>query len=91
MFAIRNTKTGKFVCGTDYRYLPHHQRTSSEQLLTYATLASVKRDFIHRQCGGDYYIVEIDAPVVRAVVPKQSGAPRPYSIEDNDWERTTVD
>ena len=38
MYAIMNIKTGKFVYGTNYNYVPHRQCTSKNQMLTYPTL-----------------------------------------------------
>ena len=45
MFAIQNIKTGKFLYGTDYRYLPPHQRTSNTKTLTYSSIAEAAQDF----------------------------------------------
>ena len=59
MYAIRNKKTKKWVYGTDFRYFPHHQRTSNEQVLTYSDYTCAESDFLHRQCGNDYKIVQI--------------------------------
>lgn len=57
MYAIQNIKTGKFVCGTDYRYNPHQQRTSKDKMLTYSHAVDAQLDFKLRQCGKDYRIV----------------------------------
>lgn len=37
MFAIINTRTKKFVYGTDYRYCFPRQRLSTEKMLTFET------------------------------------------------------
>lgn len=60
MFAIKNTKTGKWVYGTDYRRNPRHQRTSSEQALTYPFQQFAQADFNVRGCCKDYKIVEVE-------------------------------
>ena len=59
MFAIKNTRTKKWVYGTDFRYPSPNQRTSFEQALTYADLFQARIDFKHRQCGNDYEIVKV--------------------------------
>lgn len=69
MYAIQNIKTGKFVFGTDYRYYPRHQRTSFEQMLTYDEYYFAECDFIHRGCGKDYRIVELEPVKVKRVLP----------------------
>lgn len=67
MYAIQNIKTGKFVCGTDYRYWPRHQLTSKNRMLTYATPGEAKRDFMCRKCGKDYRIVVLKTVEVKRV------------------------
>ena len=59
MYVIQNIRTKKFVFGTDYRYRPPHQRTSTERMLTYATGWMAVSDFRHRECGNDYRIVTL--------------------------------
>lgn len=63
MYAIINKKTKKFVCGTDYRYSPPHQRTSENELITYPTFFEAVYDMYHRRCGQDYTVCEIDISV----------------------------
>lgn len=65
MYAIQNINTGKFVCGTDYRFHPPHQRTSKSEMLTYSTLAEVSHAFwVKRKCGKNYRIVKLKKPEV---------------------------
>jgi hypothetical protein len=64
MYAIQNVKTGNFVCGTDYRYHPHHQRTSSHSAILYETRYFAEVDFRCRGCGKDYQIVPVKLVVV---------------------------
>ena len=59
MYAIRNKNTGEWVYGTDYRYSPTRQRTSSSQALTYEDWECAEMDLKHRKCGKDYEIVKV--------------------------------
>ena len=72
MYAIQNIKTGKFVYGTDYRYQKpnkkYNQRTSRNQMLTYADYKSAKNDFRARGCGKDYRIVVLKTVEVKRVI-----------------------
>ena len=72
MYAIQNIKTGKFVYGTDYRYSKpnkkFNQRTSHNQMLTYADYESAKSDFRRRGCGKDYRIVVLKTVEVKRVI-----------------------
>lgn len=70
MYAIQNIKTKKFVYGTDYRYPNPHQRTSYNNMLTYADYESAKMDFRIRRCGKEYRIVEVE---VRRVIEVKGG------------------
>ena len=83
MFAIQNIKTGKFLCGTDYRYFPPHQRTSRNQALTYDSLARAKADFRGRRCGKDYRVVCLKIIGVKRVIDfdTENG----YEIFNEDW------
>ena len=73
MYAIQNVKTGKFVYGTDYRYHPHRQRTSKNQMLTYEDLLDAKYDFLHRKCGKDYKIVVLETVKVKRIIEPPRG------------------
>ena len=72
MYAIQNIKTGKFVYGTDHRYpkpnKKFNQRTSHNQMLTYADYESAKSDFKTRGCGKDYRIVVLKTVEVKRVI-----------------------
>ena len=85
MFAIQNIKTGKFVYGTDYRYgkFPH-QRTSTNQMVTYDTLWYAKRNFYYRRCGKNYRVVKLKPVEVEQVIPFNTDCE--YQETDEDWE-----
>lgn len=69
MFTIQNIKTGKFLYGTDYRYLPPHQRTSNTKMLTYSSIEEAAHDFwVKRKCGKDYRIVVLKSVEVKRVI-----------------------
>lgn len=83
MFAIQNQTTGKFLYGTDYRYHPPHQKTSLAQMLTYATLAQAKFDYISRRCGKDYRVVCLKSVQVKRVIDFNSAYG--YEVFNEDW------
>jgi len=64
MWAIRNKRTKKWVYGTDYRYWPHHQRTSENKALTFEDEEDAQYEMKHRQCGKDYEIVPVRLEVI---------------------------
>ena len=60
MYAILNTKTKKFVYGTDKSNgWPFYQRESSEQMITYSDPEIAKIDFRSRGCGDEYKIAKV--------------------------------
>ena len=60
MYAILNTKTNKFVYGTDKSNgWPFYQRESSEQMITYSDPEIAKIDFRRRGCGDEYKIAKV--------------------------------
>ena len=71
MYAIQNIKTGKFVYGTWFGYWPNlgknRQRTSKDEMLTYATAWQAQIDFKKRRCGKDYRIVVLKTIEVKRV------------------------
>lgn len=67
MYAIINKKTKEFVYGTDYRYRPKRQRTSSEQALIFDDFESAGIDFKCRECGKDYEIVEVRLEIIPSI------------------------
>lgn len=87
MFAIQNIKTGKFLYGTDYRYLPPHQRTSRNQALTYDSLATAKADFRRRRCGKDYRVVCLKTIEVKRII--EFDTENCYEIYNEDWRTST--
>ena len=76
MYAIQNVKTGEFVYGTDYRYSPHRQRTSKNQMVTFMDLVSCQLDFLHRRRGKNYKIVVLKTIEVKRILEP------PRSYED---------
>ena len=60
MYAILNTKTKKFVYGTDKSNgWSFDQRESSEQMITYSDPEIAKIDFRRRGCGDEYKIAKV--------------------------------
>jgi hypothetical protein len=70
MFAIMNIKTGKFVYGTNFNYVPHRQRTSKNQMLTYPTQEEAELAFKIRSCGKDYRIVVLKTIEVKRIIER---------------------
>lgn len=62
-YVIKNTKTGKYVQHTDYRYHPPHQKTVEDPLLAqiYANKEMAELAFRARKCGKAYKIVTLRA------------------------------
>lgn len=63
-YAIIDTRTGKYVYGTDFCYSPRHQRTSDCQMITFPDILSARREFSGRECGEDYKIVKIGTEIL---------------------------
>lgn len=59
-WAIKNTNSGKYLYGTDYRYDPPHQRTAKEIARMYHTEESALNDLVRRRCGTNYHVVEVE-------------------------------
>lgn len=59
MFAIQNTKTKKFVYGTDFRYNPVHQRCSFNKVLIFDSRESAEAAMHLRKCGKNYCVVKV--------------------------------
>ena len=72
MYAIMNIKTGRFVYGTDYRYIPQRQRTSKKQMLTFPNLEEAEIDFRLRGCGKDYRIVVLKTIEVKRIIERRN-------------------
>jgi len=64
-YAIRNRRTKKFVTGTDYRYFPPHQITSTDSAYIYEDEEYAIHGMITRGCGKDYEIVPVRIEVIR--------------------------
>ena len=71
MYAIMNIKTGKFVYGTNYNYMPHRQRTSKNQMLTYPTQEEAEAAFKVRSCGKNYRIVVLKTIEVKRIIERR--------------------
>lgn len=71
MYAIMNIKTGKFVYGTNFNYVPHRQRTSKNQMLTYPTQEEAELAFKVRGCGNDYRIVVLKTIEVKRIIERR--------------------
>lgn len=59
MWAIRNKRTRKWLCGTDHRYSPAHQRTSKDNAMIFDSYELAQAEIRWRQCGRDYEAVPI--------------------------------
>lgn len=59
MFAIMNSRTFKWVYGTDFRRQPHIQRTSFDKALIFESREEAEIEFKRRQCGKDYMIYSV--------------------------------
>ena len=59
-YAIKNVRTGRFVYGTDYRYNPPHQRTSSFRALVFDDFGSAQLARQLRKCTSYYKIVPVE-------------------------------
>lgn len=70
-YVIKNTKTGRYVQHTDYRYNPPHQKTVEDPLLSqiYADKEAAEIAFKVRKCGKAYKIVPLRAIMYEIVVP----------------------
>lgn len=60
VYAIKNTRTGKWMYGTDFRRNPRTQRTSSEKAMLFDEEMDAVEQFRYRQCGKDYKVVEVE-------------------------------
>ena len=65
-----NIKTGKFVYGTNFNYVPPRQRTSKNQMLTYPTQEEADAAFKVRGCGNDYRIVVLKTIEVKRIIER---------------------
>lgn len=58
MFGIIETKSKKWLCGTDYRFYEPRQRLKGIPI-TYNTREEAEADLIKRKCGKYYEVREI--------------------------------
>lgn len=63
-FAIINTKSGKFLYGTDYRYNPPHQRTSKDVAQMWHDKEFAEAQLLSRHCSTNYRVVEVEVTVI---------------------------
>lgn len=67
-YAIRSKRTKKYITGTDYRYFPHHQRTSPYFPPLFFTEFNLYREIKHRQISSRYYeVVTVDINSITAI------------------------
>ena len=59
-WAIKNTRTGKWVYGTNFRTTPHQQHTSENRALMFEEEMDAISEMRHRQCSKDYKVVEVE-------------------------------
>ena len=59
MFAIINTRTNKWMYGTDFRFTPARQRTSTDKAMLFSTMEEAQYEFSRRKCGKAYKIVAV--------------------------------
>ena len=65
MYAIKNTRTGKWVFGTEYRVHPYAQKTSFDKVLTFEDLVEARMEMGLRQCNKDYEIVKVKVEEIK--------------------------
>lgn len=65
MYAIKNTRTGKWLYGTDYRRSPPIQRTCTERVATFYDEEDALRELKHRKCGKDYKVLKVQINEVK--------------------------
>ncbi len=59
MWAIRNTRTKKWLYGTDFKHKPYVQMTSKDCCLTYEDERSALIDMRFRMCDKEYEVVRV--------------------------------
>lgn len=71
MFAIINTRSERWLYGTDFRYHPPHQRTSKNQMLTFEDKETAKFEFKRRQCNKDYRIAVLKTVEIKKLLDEE--------------------
>lgn len=64
MYAIINAKTGKYLFGTDFRFSPPRQRTSTDKALTFENKEEAEIECRRRKCGKAYKIKKIKIEIM---------------------------
>lgn len=67
MYVIMNSKTKKYLYGTDFNYTPHRQRTADDCAMIFSTEADAKAEYKRRQCGKTYIICKIELKILETV------------------------
>lgn len=67
MYVIMNSKTKKYLYGTDFNYTPHRQRTSDDCAMIFSTEDDAKREYKRRMCGKTYIICKISIDVIGTI------------------------
>lgn len=60
VYAIKNTRTKKWMYGTDFRRRPRTQRTSSEKAMLFDDKEKADSEFKFRECGKDHKVVQVE-------------------------------
>ncbi|MCF6461484.1 hypothetical protein [Clostridium sp. Cult3] len=64
MYAIRDKRTKKWLCGTDYSEYPYRQRISHNRALTFEDKEDAEWEFKRRECSKDFEVVEVELNVM---------------------------
>lgn len=66
MYAIINSKTKKFLYGTNYNYdvSKQRQRTSFDRALIFETECAARLDIKIRKCSKDYKICKVEINIL---------------------------
>ena len=64
-WAIKNSKTGKWMYGTKYGHGQNTQNTSYNRIQTWETKELAELEYRHRKCGKAYKVVPVEIVEVR--------------------------
>lgn len=64
-WAIKNTKTGKWLYGTNFGYGRNTQNTSHNRVQTWETKELAEVEFRWRKCGKCYKVVQVEIVEVK--------------------------
>ena len=59
-WAIKNSKTGKWLYGTKYGHGQNTQNTSHNRIQTWETKELAEIEYRHRKCGKAYKVVPVE-------------------------------